>query len=80
MLSRIPLKIDYLIEDGYDFLYVEGSSDGNTYTTAYSATGFSYGILPLMHWEDELDLSSFYQRFHLVSDYLYNFDRNPLGI
>ncbi len=71
---HFQFNIDYSLEDGYDFLYVEGSPDGNTYTTAYYATGFSYGIVSFLDWEDELDLGSFYLRFRLVSDYLYNYD------
>jgi len=71
---HFQFKIDYSLEDGYDFLYIEGSPDGNTYTTAYYATGFSYGILTFLEWEDELDLGSFYLRFRLVTDYLYNYD------
>ena len=72
--SKWGVQIDYSLEDGYDFLYIEGSPDGNTYTTAYYATGFSYGILTFLEWEDELDLGSFYLRFRLVTDYLYNYD------
>ena len=71
---HFQFKIDYSLEDGYDFLYVEGSLDGNTYTTAYYATGFSYGVLTFLEWEDEMDLGNFYLRFRLVSDYSLNYD------
>lgn len=71
---HLQFKIDYTLEDGYDYLYVEGSSDNINYSTAYYATGFSNGILPFNDWESESELGKFYLRFRLETDSLYNYD------
>jgi thermitase len=66
--------IDYALEDGYDFLYIEGSNDGLNYDTAYYATGFSNGIVSVFDWGNEIELGDIYLRFRLESDYVYNYD------
>ncbi len=66
--------IDYSLEDGYDYLYIEGSEDNINYETAYFATGFSNGIVPVFEWANDIDLGEFYLRFRLESDYSGNYD------
>lgn len=70
----LELKIDYSLEDNYDFLYIQGSTDGVNYETGYYATGDSGGVNQFRDWEGELELGKFYLRFLLTTDYLLNYD------
>ncbi len=65
-------KVDYALEENYDFLYVEGSLDGINYFTLRHYTGFFYDTYK--EWYSELELGQFYIGFRLVSDNLYNYD------
>jgi len=67
-------EINYELETGYDFLNTEISLDGTSYFPIKEYTGFSNGWLTQMFWCNETDLGLFYLRFHLKTDYLYNYD------
>jgi len=74
---RLSYEIKYGLEDGYDFLCVEASSDNSSFSIIGGGcfTGFSSGW---EHWDDDLSAfdgkSSVYVRYRLKSDYSYVFD------
>lgn len=64
----------YSLETDYDFVYTEISWDGNNYNPIHEHTGFSGGWKTQLLWYNEMNLDSFYLRFRLVTDYLFNYD------
>lgn len=65
---HLHMDIEYHLENGFDYLYIEGSQDGTTFTPAYVATGHSGGIIHFNDWKSELALGTFYLRFRLETD------------
>lgn len=76
---HIQFKTRHLLETDRDFLYVEGSTDGENFSVDFpvtgSLTGFSGGIRSLNAWGSEEEIGpEFYLRFRLSSDDAVNYD------
>ena len=76
---NIQFKSLYMLENNYDFLFLEGSTDGINFSTVFPitgyVTGFSNKIQTLFGWGDDLRISDrFYLRFRLQSDQFLNYD------
>lgn len=76
---HIQFKTRYLLETDRDFLYVEGSTDGENFSVDFpvtgSLTGFSGGIQSLNAWGSEEEIGpEFYLRFRLSSNDAVNYD------
>ena len=70
----IEYDLSYALENNYDFLNTEISWDDNNYFSIQEYTGLSGRWLHQTLWYNELNLGSFYLRFHLTTDYMYNYD------
>jgi len=71
---RLHFRCKYFLENGYDFVYVEGSNTGTTWTQLGSFTGTQSSWI-----DSSFDLASFagnnfYLRFRISSDYYVNAD------
>ena len=76
---HIQFRTRYLLETDRDFLYVEGSTDGENFSVDFpvtgSITGFSTGVRRLNGWGSEEEIGpEFYLRFRLAADDAVNFD------
>lgn len=76
---HIQFRTRYLLETDRDFLYVEGSTDGENFSVDFpvtgSLTGFSGGIQLLNSWGSDEEIGpEFYLRFRLAADDAVNFD------
>jgi len=76
---HIQFKSRYVLETGRDFVYVEGSADGENFTVDFpftgALTGFSNGVEFINGWGgDEAVGTELYIRFRLTSDDTVNFD------
>jgi len=70
---HIQFRSRFRLEENFDFLYIEGSTDGINFSIDFPVTGFvtgfSNGIERILGWgsEDELG-DAFYLRFRLETD------------
>ena len=70
---HIQFRSRFRLEENFDFLYIEGSTDGVNFSIDFPVTGFitgfSNGIERILGWgsEDELG-EAFYLRFRLETD------------
>lgn len=69
----------FMLEEDYDFLIVEGSTDGINFSTVFPITGyitgFSNGINTILAWGDDMEIGdNFYLRFRLESDEFVHYD------
>jgi subtilisin family serine protease len=72
---RLKFDADLDLEAGHDTLYVEGSTDGSSFSTIHSWSGFNPGHVTQKLSSFGYDgASSFYVRFRLVSDSTNNHD------
>ncbi len=76
---HIQFSTRYALETDHDFLYVEGSRDGENFSVDFpvtgALTGFSAGINSLNAWGSEEEIGpEFFLRFRLVADDAVNYD------
>jgi subtilisin family serine protease len=76
---HIQFRSAFELEENFDFLVVEGSTDGINFSTEFPVTGFltgfSSGVENILAWESDRDLGGpFYLRFRLDTDESITFD------
>ena len=76
---HIQFRSAFELEEDFDFLVVEGSTDGINFSTEFPVTGFltgfSFGVERILAWESDRDLGGpFYLRFRLETDDSVTFD------
>lgn len=76
---HIQFRSSYSLEPNFDFMLVEGSTDGENFSVDFPVTGFitgfSNGITSLLAWgSDEEVGDAFYLRFRLETDNSRTFD------